>query len=547
MPSAPPRSGPVVFPTATVLAALVLSTTASGVENPKTPGFESVARPTRTINKVMGWLLAEVDGKPAPYCDDAAFLRRASLDVIGRIATVEEYDRYFQDPPQTRRGLLVERLLRQPEYARFWAQRWAVWLTQVTDAISPEAARRAPTYRRGLARWLEKELGAEKASYKATVERLLTATGSPEENGAVNFVLANLGNRLPVREEDEGKFDSTPLTNQTGELFLGLNLVCAQCHDHPYDAHVHHRDYWALDACFRQIDVDGDRLSDNLEQNRSGIILFENRNSVFGGATPKLVGDATQKIPARGKIPRRQELARRLTAHSNFGPAFVDRMWGEFLGARIAHNSAVFSEYIDPSNDETESELLLWLAQAFTAAGQDDPRNFIRWVCASDAYNRTAVREAVEEERSPLLRTEEFQRQVLRGLPTDAYIDSLLTALRPKVAATEAERTALRERFAFLAGQIDETGATPLAPLFLLNNPQFQELLDPEASTTLKTAQRLSRDNPRAGVDYLYRAAFNRSCTDDEFREVRKLVGADADLQDLFWALLNSSEFALKH
>jgi hypothetical protein len=559
-----PRPVTLLLPCGLALFALVLAAAACPAVDKARPKRKFAENPTQTINRVMARFLSDSGAEAAPRCDDAEFLRRASLDVIGRIATVEEFDRYFEDPPESRRGRLVERLLHQPEYARFWANRWATWLTSVSEGISPEAARRAPTYRASLTRWLEKELRSEKASYQATVERLLTATGSPEENGAVNFVLANLGDRLEVQEGiDEGKFDTTPLTIQTGANFLGLGLVCARCHDHPFQAEIKQQNFWELDACFRQIDVDADsRVSDNFEQNPTGAVLFEKRNGFFVAAFPGLVDEPTRKIPRRGQVARRRELARRVTSHRNFGPAFVDRMWGLFLGDHLVHGEGVFV-HTASNSQEREAQLLVRLGQAFTKEGNDDPRNFIRWVCASDIYNRKAVRTPVleaGEEMSPLLRTQAYERTALRGLPTEVYIESMLTALRPAVGAWPASgEAALREqRFGPLADLLGvgetEAAAPPLAALALMNNPRIQKLFDPRVSQTLQTALRLNRNDPRAAADHLYRAVLNRSCTDDEYRGVRRLGGtADSEplapdlLQDLFWTLVNSGEFALKH
>ena len=165
--------------------------------------------------------------KPSDRCSDFEFIRRASLDIIGRIATPQEIKVFLEDPERTRRALLIERLLDMDEYAKNWANIWTVWL------MTRSSNR---TYQEQMQLWLEEQFAKKDCKYDKVVHDLITATGENNDNGAVNYILSNLG--APVPQGDvgaEGHFDFVPLTSRTTRLFLGLRTQCTQCHDHPFN------------------------------------------------------------------------------------------------------------------------------------------------------------------------------------------------------------------------------------------------------------------------------------------------------------------------
>src|SRR5262245_4479057 len=181
----------LVRPATIPVAAITLFAIALAAPNPATAanGFATIDEPIRLINEHLAKAWKDNKLQPAERCSDYEFIRRASLDIIGRIATVPEIERYLKDPPATRRGLLVERLLtgeQKKEYTANWAGLWNIWLMARSG---PERDR----YRKDLQPYFAKFFADERASYKAMVEELITARGASNANGAVNFVLAHLG------------------------------------------------------------------------------------------------------------------------------------------------------------------------------------------------------------------------------------------------------------------------------------------------------------------------------------------------------------------
>ncbi|HEV3116199.1 MAG TPA: DUF1549 domain-containing protein [Gemmataceae bacterium] len=178
----------------------------------------------RLINKALAEKWRANKLTPSPRCNDFDFLRRASLDIIGRIATHKEIEQYLRDPESTRRARLIDRLLKSDEYARNWANMWTVWLLTRVGANDQALG----VYHEQMRNWLEKQFVKENMSFKDLVSDLLTATGKTNENGAVNYFLAHLGEPIPRGEQEkEGKATMVPITARTTRVFLGLQLQCA--------------------------------------------------------------------------------------------------------------------------------------------------------------------------------------------------------------------------------------------------------------------------------------------------------------------------------
>jgi hypothetical protein len=350
---------------------------------PATPGVKSEdVDQVRAINDKLGakWRAQRIT--PSPRASDYEFIRRVSLDLIGRIAKPDEITRFLADPPATRRALLIDRLLKSEEYAKNWANIWTVWLLTRTGAND---GGEGGTHHEQMRQWLEGQFAREGMSYKELVREILTATGKSSENGAVNYILAHLGEPVPSpKQMEEGKFSMVPVTSRTTRLFLGLQTQCAQCHDHPNKVWKQ-KDFWGINVFFRQVDAPGgprpanrrmmgrDELKDNPALNPEGVVLFEQRS---GGvlATKAAFLDHTRPDPRNAS--RRQELARFITDSPYFAKAYVNRMWAHFFGRGFTNPVDDFG----PDNEVSHPELLNELAASFAHYGYD-PRRLIRWIC----------------------------------------------------------------------------------------------------------------------------------------------------------------------
>jgi len=294
-----------------------------------------------------GWKANKVT--PSIYTNDYEFIRRASLDIIGRVAKPEEIKEYLRDPPEKRRSLLIERLLASDEYPHHWANLWANWLLTRSGAFG-----QGP-YKEEMTLWLEEQF-AQNKPYSEIVQKVLTAKGVNTENGAVNFILAHVGEMVPPADREEsGQFEMVPLTSRITRLFLGTQVQCAQCHDHPFYGSLKQEHFWGVNAFLRQVVregtppnlVEGGRdmgfskltLSDNPNTNASGKVAFEKRNGVILKTRAIFLPATSEETDKGEKLelgsdapPRREQLARFVIEHPQFPRALVNRMWGIFFG-----------------------------------------------------------------------------------------------------------------------------------------------------------------------------------------------------------------------
>ncbi|MBL8866787.1 MAG: DUF1549 domain-containing protein, partial [Planctomycetia bacterium] len=288
-----------------------------------------IAPQTLSINKHISeaWTKAGIK-KPAEKATDLEFMRRAFIDLIGRIPSYEEAVDFDQDKAAGKRARLINRLLYAKEYkpkrngatiklddkkeltyhytdefAEHWSNIWTVWLLTRTGH---------PLYREQMRTWLEVELGANldasTTPYDELVTKLLTAKGKSNENGAVNFIIHHLGEPTPNEKQNEtGKFDAVPITSRVTRLFLGIQTNCTQCHDHPFNKEWIQSDFWGVNAFFRQTvrdktpTSDADRrmmanpvqveLSDETKYNTNSIIFYERRDGKLMATKPNFLKD----------------------------------------------------------------------------------------------------------------------------------------------------------------------------------------------------------------------------------------------------------------
>jgi hypothetical protein len=537
-------------------------------------GFGPIEEPTKNINKRLNEKWEENKIKAADRCDDYTFIRRATLDVIGRIPKVPEIELYMKDPQSVRRGMLVDRLLKSPEYQQNWATIWTWWLmTRTGDRL----------YRDQIHLWLEELFEQDSVSIKDMAEKLITATGKTNDNGAVNYILANLGGSTtpggrrgmnadnPAVLKKSGQFDMVPVTSRTVRLFLGYQIQCTQCHDHPFNAEWKQKNFWGVNAFFRQTERVGApammrkkgmpssimTLKDNTVFNEKGIIFFEKRNGVFLPSEAVFL-DGTRlpkgtKVSSEG-MSRRQELSKYLTGHKNFTRAYVNRMWAHLFSRGM--NSKPVADDFGEHNEVVHEELLTELGDAFKE-GNYDPKKLIKWVTASEAYNLkvTANKSNDQPEAEPYV-----SRMMLKAMAPEQLLESLLIATQPAVAKDDEANRKFKEdwmrrltvNFGDDEGNELTYNGTIVQALLMMNGRDINAALGAN-SGTVQAAMKKKSYGPM--LDYLFLATLSRPATRKEHAQIgQKLMlrGAkdtekSAPLQDVFWALLNCNEFILNH
>lgn len=529
----------------------------------------------RFINQKLeaGWKDNKVT--PSPRCEDHEFLRRASIDVIGRIARPEEIDAFFKDPPATRRARLIERLLAGEDYPRHWANLWSNWLLTRSGAFG------RGKYKEQMQRWLEDQF-AQNTSYDKLVNSLLTATGKNADNGAVNFVLAHVGLPIPAgRAAEEGQFEMVPLTSRVTRLFLGVQTQCTQCHDHPFDKKLLQPHFWGINAYLRQVQrvgtppvlngqgrmpVDGPtlELKDNPDWDREALVFYETRSgkelqtkaTFLDGSKISSREENGRKDPIAG-LERRQELADKVLAHPNFPRAYVNRVWAHFFG----HG---FTSPVDDFNDQNEPtnpELLGGLAEKFKHYGYNQ-KDLIRWVCNSNAYGLSSVANRTNDkpENEGL-----FSRMLLKAMSPEALFESLWVATRSDAARGKDEKKALRDKWMsnLIANFGDDEGnevvfnATVVQALLMMNGQDINDAIAPKEKDkgTVAVVYRKRRGSSNSIIHDLYLATLNRPPTQTELGNIGRALRVPGrpykdplgPYEDIFWALLNSNEFILNH
>jgi hypothetical protein len=220
-------------------------------------GAKQVAKINDSIR--ANWIANKVN--PSERCTDYEFIRRASLDIIGRIATEKEIDQFTKQSAATRRSWLVEQLLKSPEYAENLANIWTTML--LTRSGSKK------DHQNEMRGWLKQQFDKADnegggADWSKIVTELLTATGQSDltNERAVNFIAHHIGEEIrqddskkgkATKEElvENGRYDMVPLTSRTTRLFLGVRTQCVQCHDHPANSDISQSLFWGINAFFR--------------------------------------------------------------------------------------------------------------------------------------------------------------------------------------------------------------------------------------------------------------------------------------------------------
>ncbi|HEV3022918.1 MAG TPA: DUF1549 and DUF1553 domain-containing protein, partial [Pirellulales bacterium] len=510
--------------------------------------------------------------RPSPVATDAEWCRRVFLDVVGRIPTIEELESFLVDHTRDKRAKLVQRLLNDDNYAEAYARHWTTIWTNLLVGRSGGMLPDSPVNREGMQQYLRRSFLTNKPYDKLTYE-LIGAQGSnrPGEddfNGAVNFVLDNLQEKAATA------------TAKTAQIFLGLQIQCTQCHNHPFNDWKQNR-FWELNAFFRQTKAVPERKGNELrlvrlvdedfageaaahDANRfdpaDAEIYYELRNGELRVAYPVFVDGTT--IDPSGLVRvvnRRDELARLVVRSEYLGQAIVNRLWGHFFGYG-------FTKPVDDlgvHNPPSHPELLLELAHYFADAGYDLKR-LVRWITLSEAYSLSSKfgpKQGNQADDPALGTPPSFSHFYLRQMTVEQLYDSLLVA-------TEAHRTAgnyeeqqrtkddWAQQFTIAFGT-DDNGETSTfdgtitQALMMMNGNLTRRATSSAAGGFLwKVSQRAAQ--PAAPIKHLYQAALARKPSKAELKLADELLAARGGnpqtvLEDVWWALLNSNEFILNH
>jgi hypothetical protein len=527
------------------------------------PGFrwpDHAGKPVGYVDEMVDAQLRRLCIPPSPTCSDAAFVRRVYLDVIGLLPTPEETRAFLADKAPDKRAKLIDALLERPEHARFWGQRQA-------DLLRVSPKRLGDPGAKAFADWIAESV-AKDEPYDRFVAGLLTAEGSTAANPAANFW--------------RGFEDTNTVTEAVAQLFLGVRITCAKCHNHPFERWTQD-DYYGLAANFNRVlrrleepkdegpdakdpkdpkakgsakpkkrDRNADRnLAMNITVAKGGELRHPRTGQVMRPALP-----LTGANPAPAAEDARREFAKWLTAPANpfFAKVAVNRLWAHVMGRGIVEPVDDFRESNPPAN----APLLDALAADFAKHGFDR-RHILRVILNSNAYQRSIDR--IPGPAGNADDDKQFSAARLRLLSAEQLLDAVgsVTGLPDKVPATQAAlpphspfMTAFGQPARETACQCERLGDPSLEQaLQLLNGPTVMGKVQSGGKDGRLRRLIAAKRGDREIVEELYLAAFSRPPTEPEASRAVGYVSSAADrtkaFEDLLWALLNTKEFAFQH
>lgn len=514
------------------------------------------ASPVDAALRVDELLAREVFGTSAanlaPVAGDEIFLRRITLDLIGRLPSPTEVTAFVFDSSPEKRQAVVERLLARPTFGRNWGRYWR-------DVILYRRAEDRALVAAGAAETYFAEQFNQNSAWDAIARKFISATGDVLQNGATAIIMAQMG-------------DANDVTAEMSRIFLGVQIQCAQCHDHPTDRWKRQQ-FHELAAFFPRITVRPVRTG----MPRSFEVVSHDsqpRRPRMGGGMRR--GDlehympdlkdpeskGTQMTPvffltgqrlAAGEtdLRRRETLAEWFTSPSNpwFAKAFVNRLWSELVGEG-------FYEPVDdlgPDRACSATETMEYLAAQFVEHRYD-----VKWLFCAIAATQAYQRESRPRRNPDQL---PFTANCSQRLRSDQIFDMLTDVLGPQrggrrgpLAGGNGPRGygGARAQFAAVFGydpsdRRDEiTGSIPQA-LLLMNSPLIGLAVNGRnKNTDLGKLLASTAADDDVAVE-LYLRCFGRGPNADELRVATDYVRSAGEratgFEDVFWALINSPEF----
>jgi Protein of unknown function (DUF1553)/Protein of unknown function (DUF1549) len=511
-------------------------------EIPETPApLSEIERDAIALAEKIDALIAakykDKNVQPAPLSDDSEFLRRAFLDLNGRIPGLGMARDFPQMSWKHKRLELLRQLLKDPRYATHFTN---VWRSTFLPAPSNDVQQfQLQGLYSGFDTWMREELRKPSPRFDRMARTLINGAGldGRTQGAATAFYQAN-----------EYKIEN--LASSTSRLFLGVKLECAQCHDHPF-ASWRRKQFWEYAAFFNGISQRAPNAKPTLKE-----FKIPGTDKVVKPRFP----DGTEPKGEEG-ADARGVLLEWMTSEKNpfFAKAAVNRMWEHFLG------TGLIEPIEEPSDDNPPShpELLDLMAKEF-AAHQFDLRFLTLAITASKTYQLSSAFTNKAQEDPRL-----FSRAVVRGLSAEQVLESMARAashgsdkLNSLVNDPQAQQfgmqTTLRGEFLGrfpLQPKKSEAATSILQALFMMNSKVTEQMVSTDQDGNLAwLVNKAEKVKTTKIVEQLYMLTLSRlprTAERDRFAAYIDLGGPSGDkrkaIGDVYWALLNCSEFSLNH
>ncbi len=497
--------------------------------------------------------LRRLQVNPSPTCDDSTFVRRAYLDGIGRMPSREEARSFVNDDRPDKRSRLIDRLLARPEFADFWALKWADILRTEEKVLDPKGVELFHG-------WIRDHIAAGRP-LDQFVRDLVTGTGSTFKQPAANFYRANR--------------DPSTRGETTARLFLGTRLQCAKCHNHPFDRWTQN-DYYQWSSLFSQIDYElgENKRKDKLDKNEfvgEQVVLVAKKDEVRNPTTgrlapPKFLGGTELTSDQTGD--RLTAMADWLTSPENelFARSQTNFVWYHLMGQGLVDPIDDFRLTNPPSNPP----LLDALAQSFIE-NRFDLRHLVRTIMNSQTYQLSSEPNPTNENDQT-----SYSRALIKRLPAEVILDMQSDVLDtpasfvgyPRgiraVQIPGVQKKRLRDepplpgdRFLksfgkperILACECERSNETTLKQVLVLLGDGLNARLAAPGGRLRRLAESAKPDS--RVIDELYWTALSRAPSPPEQTAAAELLSqssADrtAALQDITWALMNAKEFLFR-
>ena len=459
--------------------------------------------------------------------DDAEFLRRVSLDLIGVRPSPDEVLAFLKDPSPGKRAAKIDQLLARPEYAHAWAELWENLLVGYDDKIRNDS-------KKALYTWLRDEVFARNLPYDQMVRALLASSGINTDAGPVNFLI-----RLTRKDGGGG----VSMASKASRLFMSTQIQCAQCHDHPFDRFTQD-DFYGMVAFFARTKTKKVDTTKDSKDTRYELYDDTKGEASFGeGKARKTVAPRfLDEIAPPKELSRREAFVSLLLRpeNPNFARSLVNRYWARFFGRGIIEPVDDFSNRFKPSHPE----LLDRLAKEFVAQGHD-----LAWLIRAIANSRTYQLSSRRPENASAERY--FSYADTRPLTPEQLAMSLTDALG--LGEGRGGRGDLLKQFRQRFG--DEEAAD--RGLFQGTIPQALMIMNGSTNGEIgRTNNKLDRilkqfTAPEDRLDRIFLTVLCRLPSPREqstYLPYVKAGGAKKDAyEDVYWVLLNSSEFLFNH
>ena len=469
---------------------------------------------------------------PSELCSDEEFLRRATLDITGRVPTVDEYNVFLADADPKKRDKLVDDLLGRKEFVELWVMKWAELLTiRTTNQISYKSMLLYYT-------WLQDKI-ANNVPMNVMVQDLLASNGGTFANAATNYY--------------QNERDTLKVAENVAQVFMGMRIQCAQCHNHPFDRWTMD-DYYSFAAFFSQI---GRKAAEDPREiivfnSGSGVVRHPVGNRVM---EPKFLGGETPDVQGKD---RRQIMANWLASNDNpyFARNLSNIVWAHFFGQGIINEV----DDVRVSNPPVNVALLDTLASKFTEYNYDF-KKIVRDICTSRAYQLSTGTNETNEKDS-----RNFSHAALRRMRAEIMLDAItqITSTSNKFPGlpngARAVQIANGNTSTYFLTTFGRAKRETVCACEVKMEPNLSQALHMLNGDTVNSKitqgklipTRLGEEVPIPQIlEELYIRCLCRKPTEKELTNLMEIISQEENkqqaLEDTFWALLNSREFLFNH